>query len=217
MMFLIGQCFWLSLPVVIAGILHMVVVKKDWLPALKKPVDFGASIGGERIFGDNKTWRGFVVMIGLSAILGAVQGLVAGPWADQSGVACMSFDVLTFRLGLEHPIFNLEHPDPAWPSELAKTYALVNAVLGLGYALGELPNSFLKRRVKIEPGKTGSGALGALFFVLDQADSVLAALGLGLLAFGYPLAVFLVGSLVLTLVHLALNATLYLLRVRKNL
>ena len=62
----------------------------------------------------------------------------------------------------------------------ATGYAVVNAVLGLGYVLGELPNSFAKRRVKIQPGKTIGGVLGALFFVLDQADSVIAAIGLNI-------------------------------------
>jgi CDP-diglyceride synthetase len=182
---LLAQSLWLALPVVVAGILHMVVVKRDWLPWLKKPVDFDTGL-----FGPNKTWRGFVVMVALSAAIGWVQGFLGGDWAARSGAWCIASNV---------------------------PYALVGAVCGLGYALGELPNSFLKRRVKIQPGKTGSGALGAFFFVLDQADSVIAALGLAALVFAVPLGVVIVGTIALTLLHLALNATLYFLRVRKNL
>lgn len=45
----------LSVPVVIGGVLHMVVVTRDMFPALKIPVHRG-------LFGANKTLRGFIVM-----------------------------------------------------------------------------------------------------------------------------------------------------------
>jgi CDP-archaeol synthase len=195
---LIGQAFWLSVAVALTGILHMVVVKKRWFAALATPID-----GGRNLFGENKTWRGVFVMILGSALLGAVQGLLGGAWAERAGAACMDFAGVT--------------PLPRGPVAFAAGYALVNAVHGLGYALGELPNSFAKRRLAITPGKMGAGLLGACFFLLDQADSVLAALGLGALVFGYGWRIFLVGSVCLTLLHLAINASLYFAKVRKNL
>ena len=193
----VAQSLWLALPVIAAGVLHMVVVKRGLFAALAVPLDGGRSLGGQPIFGPNKTVRGFVVMIALAALVGLAQGALGGAAAERSGLACLDFSGLG--------------------GSYAGGYALVNAVLGLGYVLGELPNSFLKRRIGITPGKTGASLVGALFFLLDQADSVLAALGLGLLAFGYPVAIFVVGSLVLTLVHLALNAALYLGKLRRNL
>ena len=48
----------------------------------------------------------------------------------------------------------------------ASTLALGLAV-GLGYSLGELPNSFLKRRLGITPGERRS----AVQYLVDQADS----------------------------------------------
>lgn len=45
----------LSLPLVIGGIIHMVVVKKDILSFFKKPIHM-------KWFGQNKTWRGFIIM-----------------------------------------------------------------------------------------------------------------------------------------------------------
>ena len=96
-------------------------------------------------------------------------------------------------------------------------YAVVNAVLGAGYVIGELPNSFLKRRVKIQPGKTIRGAQGIFFLVLDQADSVIAAIGLAALVFGLSLRFFLVCIVALSALHFAVNGALYLARVRKNL
>lgn len=36
--------------------------------------------------------------------------------------------------------------------------------------LGELPNSMLKRQLRIPPGTAGSGLLNAVFYVIDQID-----------------------------------------------
>jgi hypothetical protein len=195
---LIRQAFWLSLPVAVTGILHMVVVKAKLLEALKVPLDGGRTLGGERIFGDNKTWRGVVVMIAGSVAVGAIQGLLGGRWAEASGVECLPFA----RLG--------------GGSHLAG-YALVNLVHGIGYVVGELPNSFAKRRLSITPGKTGAGLAGAFFFLLDQADSVVAALVVGQLVFGFGWKLVLVGALCLTGLHLFINASLYFTKVRRNL
>lgn len=203
---LIGQVFWLSLAVALTGILHMVVVKADLLPALKVPLDGGRTLGGEPIFGPNKTWRGVFFMIACSAFLGAVQGGLGGAWAAGAGVEVVDFCALGRRLGA-----------PDGMLAFAFGYAGVNAVLGLGYALGELPNSFIKRRLRIDSGRMGSGPIGALFFVIDQADSVIFALWLGALAFGYGWQVVVTGTVCLTLLHLAINGSLYVSGVKKNL
>lgn len=181
----------------------MLVVKRDLWPRLRRPIDGGRTFRGRPIFGPNKTWRGLLFMVTASALLGAIQGALGGPAAARSGLACIDHASLApvgdGRLGM------------------AAGYAVVGAVLGLGYALGELPNSFLKRREDVAPGKTTSGLRGAFFLVLDQADSVIAPLVLGALAFGYPWAVALHGILWLTLLHLVLNWLLYRLKIRKNL
>lgn len=52
---------YLQVPVVIGGVLHMVVVSRNQLPALAKPIWTSA-------FGANKTWRGFVVVPVLTAL-----------------------------------------------------------------------------------------------------------------------------------------------------
>lgn len=56
--------YYLQVPVVIGGVLHMVVVSRNLWPALARPVHAG-------LFGANKTWRGFVVMP-LATALGAL-------------------------------------------------------------------------------------------------------------------------------------------------
>lgn len=52
---LLFRSFVLSLPLIIGGILHMVVVKLDLFSSLKIPIH-------PKWFGVNKTWRGFFVM-----------------------------------------------------------------------------------------------------------------------------------------------------------
>jgi CDP-diglyceride synthetase len=51
----LATALWLTVPLVVAGILHMLVVRRDWLPLLRRPL-------AESLFGPNKTVRGFVVM-----------------------------------------------------------------------------------------------------------------------------------------------------------
>jgi hypothetical protein len=198
----IAQAFWLALAVTVCGTLHMVVVKNDLFPALRVPIDGGRMLGGERIFGDHKTWRGVVFMVVVSALVGAIQGGLGGAWAASAGAACIDF--ASFGIG-------------TGPIRQASGYALVNALLGFGYVLGELPNSFCKRRLRITPGKTDGGLKGHIFFVVDQADSVVTALVLGALVFGWSAALVVVGTLALALLHLSVNASLHAMRVRKNL
>ena len=54
----------MQLPVVVGGVLHMLVVTENWLPALTMP-------SHRNWFGANKTVRGFVMMPLLSALGGA--------------------------------------------------------------------------------------------------------------------------------------------------
>ena len=88
--------------------------------------------------------------------------------------------------------------------------------MGIGYVLGELPNSFVKRQLDITPGKTGGGPLGALFFLVDQADSILGSFLVGWIVWVPPLRVAAAIVLWLTALHIVLNVLLYLARVRRN-
>lgn len=52
-------------------------------------------------------------------------------------------------------------------------WAGLGALMGVGYILAELPNSFVKRRLGIDPGSSASGRVRAVQYVVDQTDSVL--------------------------------------------
>lgn len=91
----------------------------------------------------------------------------------------------------------------------------VGALLGFFYALFELPNSYIKRRLGIEPGKR-STKYSFLFSLYDQMDS-----GLGLLlVYYYYLDIDLVTNFLMifigTFTHLFFNFSLYLLKIRKE-
>ena len=53
---------------------------------------------------------------------------------------------------------------------------LSGMLLGFGYSLGELPNSFLKRRFSIKESSLPHGSFGLILHILDQTDSVIGSL-----------------------------------------
>jgi hypothetical protein len=95
-----------------------------------------------RAFGANKTWRGALAM-------------TAGPLAAT---------IALHRL----PAYRRVLP----PAVEAASPARVGLLLGLAIWVGELPNSFVKRRLGIPPGGQRRGALGAAISLIDQADWV---------------------------------------------
>jgi len=146
------QFYFLIAILVCAGAANMAFVKSPILSSLSRPMDAGVLLrDGKRLFGDNKTWKGFVGMIVITAICLAAAGWLAAnvPYIRQ--LSLISFDEFTF-------------PFNAW---------FFGALWGLAYVLAELPNSFLKRRIDIAPGENATGIKGFLCLVLDQADSVI--------------------------------------------
>ena len=94
---------------------------------------------------------------------------------------------------------------------------LVGFLLGFTYMLFELPNSFIKRRLKIPAGKTVGGFLGVLFFVIDQIDSLI-----GVMLVLYIVSDITVGQYFLYvfvggLTHIIINLILKLLKIRRNI
>lgn len=66
--------------------------------------------------------------------------------------------------------------DPLWPISTF-AYFLLGAWVGLGFMLGELPNSFVKRQLDIAPGMPPAHLWGQRFcFAVDQLDSVVGGL-----------------------------------------
>lgn len=126
---------WVFLPAIGAPLAHAPVLRWDLAPALKRPIS-------RRLFGENKTWRGALVM---------QTGTVAG-------------SVLLRR----SPGYRRRLPDAIADANPI----VVGLLLGLACWAGELPNSFVKRRLGIAPGTQRHTPTGALISIFDQADWV---------------------------------------------
>lgn len=170
----------LVLPIFISASLHMVIVRWRLFAFLAFPIS-------GRWLGENKTWRGIVVMPFLTVV---------------------GFEFTT-ALGRGLSIL----PE-FWPSSFFERTALA---LGLGffYVLFELPNSFLKRRLGIRAGQR-SGRHVWFFSFCDQADSALGC-ALFYLIFLPPTEAYFWWLVILgPLIHLIGNLSLYGLGLRRE-
>ena len=185
-----AQILFLGSPLLLAAIAQGLCIKYDWLSRLRQPLDFGRSYKGKRIFGDHKTWRGFTINVVFCCL-----GTFIQAWLQ----------VMAY---LPPWLFLLDYRNNA---------LLTGILLGLGMTVGELPNSFLKRRFEIPPGESREGVLGIAFFIYDQVD-----LTIGIWVFLFflirPSLWLVLWSLLLTLaLHLSVSSVGYLLGMRKTL
>jgi hypothetical protein len=178
---------WLILPVVVAGIAHSLAIRFDLLPQLATRLDFGVRLGGTPLLGANKTFRGPIIMILVAAV---------SAWA-------LSFELDAAQLPQRFGF--MTQPGPAF---------WLGAVMGLGYALGELPNSFVKRRLGIAPGDSPGGIAGRIFHVVDQVDSVIGTVVLLWAFYAPPAGVLLALLAAGSLVHIVFDQCLYLCGVK---
>ena len=182
-------------PTILAGICNMIFCKLSIFSKLKYPMDFNKNfIDGKRIFGDNKTWKGLVGYIILNIVFSIIWGLI-----------CNSCNLNRLNY------FYLERSNTLLYS------ILVGLLLGLGYSLFELPNSFLKRRLNIKEGKNPEGLKRVFFIFLDQADSIFGCALVVWLFYNIGLKIYIGFILVGAFTHIIINMMLYFLHLRKNM
>lgn len=139
------------MPVILAGVANMKLLKSSWLEKWNQPID-----GGKRwrdnnpLFGKNKTWRGALGMIICSIIATMVWGWLCGLFPS----------LKAFNQ------FYQSHPNTIWFN------INIGFWLGLSYIIFELPNSFWKRRKDIDPGKASELNKPWKYMWLDQMDSL---------------------------------------------
>lgn len=180
------QAAFVFLPLIGSFLAHAPVIRFDLLAFLKRPVDGGARVRGRRVFGDNKTWRGLLVM--WAGVVAAAILLSRWPW-----------------------YWAKLPPDIRAAGPLA-----FGTLLGLGAVLAELPGSFLKRQLDIAPGAQRPTLAGRLISVWDQGDFVvggwLALLPIWTMTWRQAGASFVVVSAL----HLAISVAGYALGIRKS-
>jgi CDP-2,3-bis-(O-geranylgeranyl)-sn-glycerol synthase len=116
------QVLYFFLPAYVANMSPVLVRRR--FDGLAIPIDGGRTLGGKRILGDHKTWRGLIA------------GGVAG---------ALVFEMQRFAYEVEWvPSLALidysAHP------------LLPGLLMGLGAGVGDTVKSFFKRRIDIEPG-----------------------------------------------------------------
>ena len=94
---------------------------------------------------------------------------------------------------------------------------IVGVLLGLAYALFELPNSFVKRRLGITPGKPATGIKKAIFVFVDQADSIFGCALVVWLFYDLGILKYLGFVVVGAVTHIVFNMLLYFAHLRKNM
>ncbi len=191
---MIGSMYLTMSSVIVGGILNMVFTKTPLYRKHCSPIDRGRTLkDGKRLFGDNKTWTGFFSMIVFTCAAQIIKGLILS--------ACGGEQLDEFYLRHENtPVYNMS----------------IGAALGFIYMLFELPNSFIKRRIDIPPGKTVRGVRGAAFFIYDQIDSLIGVMLLLVLVSGISWGKYLLYILLGGVTHIAINLLLYLVKVRRN-
>ena len=191
----IGMMYLTLASPIIAGILNMVWCKLNLFNIPNVPMDMNNNfIDGKRIFGNNKTWKGFFGYIVLNIICSIIIGVI-----------CNIFnlnDYNYFYINAQNTII---------------TNIVIGLLLGLAYALFELPNSFLKRRLDIEPGKTTKGLKKYLFIFLDQADSIFGIVLVVCMFYEMTLITYILYVLLGAVTHIIFNMLLYFAKLRKNI
>jgi hypothetical protein len=178
------------LPITLANVFHMFVVKSNRLQSLAWPIDRGKSWRGKRIFGDHKTWRGLYVIVLATALFCLWQSI-----AENFAPYLREYNLISYSAV------------PWWQ---------VGACWGLGYALAEFPNSFAKRQIGVSAGKGRAGVIGAILVFVDQADSAIGVAVASMWGLGLSAEAALWIAIYCTALHLVINFLLGLSKVRKR-
>jgi hypothetical protein len=181
---------YLFLPLLVGLALHGFCIKYDLLTFLYHPIDRGRKFRGKRIFGENKTYRGVVVVSLGTAIGFGLQSLLLHRIASISNVEL--FDYAFF-----------------------KSVALGVSV-GVAAMLSELPNSFIKRQFEIAPGTAAKGWKAVIFYIYDQIDFLLGAWLVLAIVVPVTIGRVLLSSGLLLVAHQIMSSVGYALGMRKT-
>ncbi len=146
---------------------------------LKIPIDFDKTLNNKPIFGKNKTFRGLVFGVIFAIIIAYLQ----------------------FLLYRNNIFVNISIVDYS-------NWFLIGLLMGFGAIFGDLIESFVKRMINYEPGRS--------FIPFDQLDFVI-----GALIFVYPLIILSLNKIIIILLlsfvlHVIVNHIAYYTKIRKE-
>jgi len=177
---------------ILSGTAHVLWLHSAASMRFASPVDCGMSLFGKRIFGEHKMLRGFVVMVPASSA---------------------AFFLLFLAVRSAFPDF----ASRLWP-EVSWRYAAAGAWAGFGFMAGELPNSFVKRRLNILPGPTAAHpAARCLCFAADRLDSILGMLAALSVVVSVPALTWLYVVVLGAGIHWTFSAALFVLGVKERM
>ncbi len=142
---IILQSLYFMLPAYIANMAPVFARKFGVFKFLARPVDGGRQFRGKRIFGDHKTWRGFLV------------GIVAA-------IAIVWLQYFLYSIPVFKNLSLLNYSE--------KKLWILGFLFGFGALFGDLVKSFFKRRKNILPGASWipfdqiDFVIGALIFIM---------------------------------------------------
>jgi CDP-archaeol synthase len=172
----------------LAGVVQTAWFAAPMSRAFALPLDGGLRLRGRRLFGDNKTTRGFIVMVPATAGAFALLAALAG---DRMAVG----------------LWNLPTP----------TYALLGAWAAIGFMAGELPNSFIKRQLDISPGEAPrSLSWTAVQFIGDRLDSGIGMLAAVSIAVPTPASTWAYVLLIGPAIHWSFSLVLFRLGIKRR-
>jgi hypothetical protein len=128
-------------------VLHGLCMRFGWLAFLARPIDGGRTFRKRPLFGHSKTFRGPLAVAAGAAVVWVVQRTLLHRFDTFAALELVDYAGL-----------------PGWG---------FGAAVGALAELSELPNSFVKRQLGIEPGATARGPLAVLFYLWDQLDVLL--------------------------------------------
>ena len=180
---------YLTVAFVLAGFAQAAWLRTRLSRRLMMPLDGGLHFRGRRLFGANKTLRGFVVIVPAAAIAFAVTSAMMTWWSPDTLASL-------------------------WPLSV-RGFAALGALAGVGFMAGELPNSVVKRQLDIPPGRAPRrGFAAALCFIADRTDSILGMLIALSCAVPVPALTWFYLLIIGPGIHLAFSALLYRLGVK---
>lgn len=182
------QIFTITTPIFFSGLLLIFVLKKNLFNSFDYPLDGFKKIRGKRIFGKSKTIKGFLIhLIGCTLITFTFHNLL-----------------LTFPNTFIHQLFS-ENP------------IVLGFIYSVGFTLGELMNSFVKRQLNVPPGKGVNNQIYSFQNVIDLADGIIGIILLLLLFVKVDFSDVILAGLMGILLHYLTDLLMQKLELKKKL